>query len=116
MSIQLDRARKSIRELNDKYQRRTVAPVGFYSELERFGVVINGSVLVSVLPHSGSTLIGSLIDQNGDLCSYDIDYKCTELSEFQVQEKLGFRPPQHTIEKPWSKKVVAIELYNEIHS
>ncbi|WP_444944358.1 hypothetical protein ACJJIK_04570 [Microbulbifer sp. ZKSA006] len=118
MSIQLNRSRNNIRELNVRYQGRAVAPVGFYNELERFGVILDRSVLISIIPDSGSTFIGSLINQNGNVCSFDIDYEFTQYSKFDVEleSEQCFKRPQHTKQKPWDDKVLAFELYNESYS
>lgn len=116
MSIKMNSAREGIRELNENFQGRAVAPEGFYSELERFGVDIKSSVLVSIVPDSGTTYIGYIINQNANVCSYDIDYESKQYSTFEVEGETNFKPPQHTREKPWDIKVVALELFNEKHS
>lgn len=116
MNSKVAEARENIRILNSRYHSRKAAPAGFYAELERFGIEVENSILVAILPDSGSTLIGRLIDQNGNLCHYDIDYQYSKYSEFEVVEPTNFKAPQHTKERPWDDIVVAFELYREVHS
>ncbi|MES9993754.1 MAG: hypothetical protein ABW098_17530 [Candidatus Thiodiazotropha sp.] len=115
MSIQLEKARKNIRDLNDKYQNREIASLSFYNELERFGVNVEKSVLISICLDGETTLVGSLIDQNGEVRIFDIDYELTQYSKCEIEEKQGFKKPQHTKERKWHDRVVAQELYNEIY-
>ncbi|MCY0964083.1 hypothetical protein [Parathalassolituus penaei] len=108
MSMKLERARKSIKELNCRFHNLEFSPDGIYRELEKLGVDIQGSILIEIFPDSGDTYVGKMIDQDGKLLAFDID--CSD-PKFSAVIQIPF--PKLT---PWDIVSVGVELHEELYS
>lgn len=72
-----------LRDLEQSYSQGTVCASGFYNVLDNAGINPKSSVLLDILPDSGSTVVGRLLDESGELWEFDIDYDDMEHSKIE---------------------------------
>lgn len=79
-----------------------------------FGVDIDRSILVSYLPEGGRNLGITLIDQNGNICFFDIDPDAPEFNDVE-RDSIDDYEKSHDFKKlkPWHELVLGIKLYRE---
>ena len=114
MSIKIDKTREEVNLLNKQYHARHLASTEFYSQLESHGVLINASVLVSLVPDGSNTYFGMIITQDQTIFSFDIDLDNSKYSTWEdVTDQFHIELRNKTRNKPWAVEVVAYKIFNE---
>jgi hypothetical protein len=113
-SFKVKRSREQILQLNDLFQGHKVAPVEFYEQLKSRGVDIALSILIKIYPDGDNTYYGSLINQTGQVCSFDVDCDDEKFTRWEVVELEEFLNQEGSTKlKPWDAEVIAVEILTE---
>jgi len=89
-----------------------------YEQIQSYGIELEKSVLINIIPDDVTALSGGIIRQDGAYCYFWLDFDKNELSEWEEVEcsDSTYKPPQHTKERPWDASVLAKELFLELRN
>lgn len=111
----VDQARLDLRELNEKFRSGTVIGEEFYSQLRMQGFEPEKCVLVDVVPDGHRTYIGSIIAQDGSVWRFDLYLDDPGMSEWKnISESFQRERKSLQRAKPWSRIVIACELFESL--
>ena len=114
-SLKVRKAKENLVQLNRMFHELDVAPIEFYQQLKSRNVDVGLSILISVCPDGDNTYFGSLINQLGSVCSFDIDCDDEKYSRWDVGSPIESSDSlQHANAKPWDAKVIAAEMFSEM--
>ena len=113
-SLRVREEKTNILHLNKMFHEFKVAPEEFFQQLKSRDVDIGLSILISICPDGDNTYFGSLINQFGNICSFDIDCDDEKYSRWDISSSNKLhKSPQHTKSKPWDAEVIALDLFKE---
>lgn len=119
MSLTLRNARIETRKLLDEFRSFESFPKSYRKEIynvlvEKLNIDVQRSILISWLPEGGKNLGVRLIDQDGNICFFDID---PDFPEHDEAERYGIELEEKSNEykqlRPWNDLVLAIEIFRE---
>lgn len=113
-NLKATKAKEKVLQLNEMFQSHEVAPEEFYDQLKFKGIDVTSSILINFCPDGDNTYFGSIINQAGEICSFDIDCndeKFTRWDSIKLEESLRWKNSSQF--KPWDAEVIAISIFNE---
>lgn len=95
---------KDLLALNKKFrEKELLLEESFYKQLEVYGCEIDKSFIIDVIPDSGNTYVGTIINQNMKILYFDIDTVSPEYTI--ISEKINL----NVIDK------IALEILQTLH-
>ncbi len=83
------RVREEISNATRKFRKGGAGPQSLYRLFDEKGININKSALISFIPEQGACIVGTLIDQNMQYVSFDIDFDGSWSKDFSEWEILN---------------------------
>ena len=114
-SNKMSMIREELIELNDKFHNKSLVTESFYKQLVQAGFAYRQCVLISIFPDSANTYCGQIVRQDGCVFEFDVDLDCSEYSDWKdITDNFRKVYEQGNDKKPWSKEVVALQLFSEL--
>jgi hypothetical protein len=112
---QKESMKEELVELNEKFYRKLLVNEEFYKQLMQNGFAYHQCLLISIFPDGSNTYCGKIIRQDGNVIEFDIDLDSAEYSSWEdVTDSFREAFDKNKVTQPWSKEVVAYELFNEL--
>lgn len=106
---------KELVELNNSFHQKRLIGDAFYVQLIQEGFIYLQCVLISIFPDSSNTYCGQIIRQDGNVIKFDIDLDSQARSSWEdITNEFKKLFEDHKITKPWSKEVIAYNLFCEM--
>lgn len=113
-TLKMRKAKDSVFLLNKMFHEFEIAPEEFYLQIKARGFDTGLSILISICPDGDNTYIGSLINQLGEMFSFDIDCDDEKYSRWDFMGSVAsYKSKFHRKLKPWDSEVIAIDIFEK---